>query len=104
METWASIFKEGRNVVLVYADVAVIAGFKRGIANPVWFYINTDPLKKVFEVSEFTSINKSFLDDCIVTVYTCRLKEPDIEVTMRFYAHKHDGFWWSIDSHEKQLV
>lgn len=90
--------------VLVYADVAVIAGFKRGIANPVWFYINTDPLKKVFEVAEFISINKSFLDDCMVTAYTCRLKEPDIEVTMRFYAHKHDGFWWSIDSHEKQLV
>lgn len=89
---------------MIYAGITVIAGFQNGFANPVYFTIDTDPSKKIFEVVEFIDIYKGFRDDCIVTTYVCRLKEPNIEVTMILYVHKNDGFWWAIDSHEKQLV
>lgn len=89
---------------MLYAGVTVAAGFKEGRVIPIYFVIDTDPVKRVFDVVDVINFHETHRDSCIVMRYVCRLKEPDIEVTMNFYAHKNDGIWWSIDSHEKQLV
>lgn len=86
-------------------DRPIQAGFdKEGSITPLYFMIDADPSKHVFEVAQFAAVNKSFYNDVIVINYVCQLKEPNIKVAMILHLDKHYGAHWYVDSHEKQLL